>query len=162
MQWYTNGRATLKALLAKLETLSLPNNPLDIMIDELGGPSKVSELTGRKGRIVKYTDKVDGIVKTKYERRTESDSNSNEGNDEEDDDENVTLENINLKEKEQFMNGTKLVAIISDAASNGISLQADRRAKNQRRRVHITLELPWSADKAIQQFGRTHRCNQVR
>ncbi|VDD95849.1 unnamed protein product [Enterobius vermicularis] len=145
-----SGGSMVKAeLLAAAERLGtrLPPNTLDQLINELGGPEYVAEMTGRKGRVV---SREDGEIE--YElRHTGAD---------------VPLELMNMDEKEKFMRGEKLIAVISEAASSGISLQSDRRAPNRRRRVHITLELPWSAiidteDYTLSVSGRTHRSNQV-
>ncbi|XP_024463441.2 protein FORGETTER 1 isoform X1 [Populus trichocarpa] len=129
-------------ILEIIRSLDLPNNPLDDIIDQLGGPDNVAEMTGRRGMLVRATSGK-GVT---YLPRNSKD---------------VTMEMVNMHEKQLFMDGKKLVAIISEAGSAGVSLQADRRSKNQKRRVHLTLELPWSADRAIQQFGRTHRSNQA-
>ncbi|KAL7536947.1 hypothetical protein ACHAXR_007495, partial [Thalassiosira sp. AJA248-18] len=117
--------------LDKVNNLQLPSGHLDRLLNELGGPSKVAELTGRTARQVQHYDSTEGKMKVMYEKRKVS----------------------NIQEKNAFQAGDKLIAILSEAASTGISLHADKRVGNQRRRVHITLELPWSADKAIQQLG---------
>lgn len=133
---YCNRACDLKDdLLERIERLGsrLPANTLDQLINELGGPNNVAEMTGRKGRVVQVEDN-----EIQYESRAEN---------------GISLEQLNMVEKQRFMDGDKFIAIISEAASNGISLQSDRRVENQRRRVHITLELPWSADKAIQQVN---------
>ncbi|KAK9077668.1 hypothetical protein SSX86_006005 [Deinandra increscens subsp. villosa] len=129
-------------ILDIVRTFDLPNNPLDDIIDQLGGPVNVAEITGRRGMLVRASNGK-GVT---YQARNTKD---------------ISMEMVNMHEKQLFMDGKKLIAIISEAGSAGVSLQADRRALNQKRRVHVTLELPWSADRAIQQFGRTHRSNQA-
>ena len=68
---------------------------------------------------------------------------------------------INNVERTRFQSGQKLAAVISSAASIGISLHAEASVANQRKRIHMNVQPSWSADTAIQQCGRTHRSNQV-
>jgi len=123
----------VKRLRGRLEELELPPNPLDDLIQRLGGPAQVAELTGRSRRPVG--------VGGRLEDRGEG---------------------ANLQEQQAFQSGRKRVAIITEAASAGISLHCDQRLPPdaQRPRYMITIELPWEADKAVQQLGRVHRSNQ--
>jgi hypothetical protein len=59
----------------------------------------------------------------------------------------------------RFTNGERYVAVLSRAGGTGISLHD---TKDGRRRVHIILEIPWSAEDLLQQMGRTHRSDSNR
>ena len=160
------------AILKEVNAIQLPYNPLDELIDQLGGESKVAEMTGRMYRVLRHHPGI-ADSSTAFFRSEKEASNPSQPISDSD----LRLydsyfycqsrgikrgsgEGINMREKQCFQNGEKLIAIISEAASAGISLQSDRRVANQRKRIHIILELPWSADKVIQQCGRSHRSNQ--
>jgi hypothetical protein len=128
-------------LIDGLSSLELPENPLDQLVNHLGEQC-VAELTGRTRRLIRDTR----TGRVEYKKRAP---------------EGVAMDRTNVYEMEQFQQGKKRAAIISDAASTGISLHASNREANKQRRVHITLELGWSADKQMQSFGRTHRSDQA-
>ncbi|CAE8584096.1 unnamed protein product [Polarella glacialis] len=129
----------LKRLRQSLDGMQLPPNPLDELIRQLGGPSKVAEMTGRSRRLVFTGPPSDQTAQ--FEERGEG---------------------ANQEELKAFQMGKKHVAVITEAASAGISLHCDIRLPKeaQRPRYMIAIELPWEADKAIQQLGRVHRSNQ--
>ncbi|PAA86219.1 hypothetical protein BOX15_Mlig026843g2, partial [Macrostomum lignano] len=128
-------------LLDELEACELPAGGLDLLIDGLGGPDDVAEMTGRRSRIIRCKGRGGFRLESRYAESGDAQS-------------------VNASERQRFMAGQKLAAVISDAASTGISLHADPGCANTRRRVHVTAELPWSAEKAVQQLGRTHRSGQ--
>ena len=130
-----------QALIDGLSALELPENPLDQLVNHFG-ESNVAELTGRTRRLIRDPRSS----RVEYRKRAP---------------EGISMDKVNVYEMAQFQKGKKRVAIISDAASTGISLHASNREANQQRRVHITLELGWSADKQMQTFGRTHRSDQA-
>lgn len=127
-------------LLDRLATLQLPEHPLDQLINHFGSEN-VAEMTGRKNRLVKLSNgdfayRPRGIA-------------------------GVPQRQTNLHELQNFQGKRKRIAIMSEVAATGDSLHSDRRAINQQRREHIAAELKWSADKQLQDFGRSHRSNQA-
>ncbi len=66
-------------------------------------------MTGRKSRMVKAQEEVNKYV---YEDRRGAEE---------------TSKVINVNQREAFMEGRKLIAIISEAASTGVSLHASQK-----------------------------------
>ncbi len=132
--------ALKQELLDRLSTLQLPEHPLDQLINHFGAEN-VAEMTGRKNRLVKLSNgdfayRPRGIA-------------------------GVPQRQTNLHELQNFQGKRKRIAIMSEVAATGDSLHSDKRAGNQQRREHIAAELKWSADKQLQDFGRSHRSNQA-
>ena len=163
------------ALNARLERLDLPLNPIDEIVRELGGYAAVSELSGRTCVLVEVPPEQEKDASEELHAvgglDSDADGASSDGGaggsavwrvvarrvatrSE------ATNSALNLEQWQAFMAGTKRVAVVTKAASTGISLHSGRTYPNMRRREMITLELPWAADNAVQQLGRVHRANQ--
>lgn len=127
-------------LMDRLSVLEVPEHPLDQLVNYFG-IENVAEMTGRKKRLIRTA----GGTLEYRPRQLQG----------------VPAKLINLHEKNAFQNGDKRIAIMSEVASTGDSLHAGQHVGNKQRRLHIAAELKWSADKQIQDFGRTHRTGQV-
>lgn len=141
--WAVQAKAEL---MEQVRNLKLPPNAMDELVDLLGGSRKVAELSGRSHRMKRRKDGSLAYVARAEELR-------------------CPLQGANLVEQVLFQKGTKKVCVVTEVASAGISLHSDRRQVRKDfqppRRMLISLELPWGADKAIQVFGRVHRANQL-
>lgn len=125
-------------LLQTLESIRVPENPIDAVINAFGS-DKVGEVTGRGRRFVQKRDE-DGNLTVAEEKR---------GN------------HAARQDAESFQDDKKPILIFSQAGGTGYSFHADKTAKNQRRRIHYILQPGWRADAAVQGFGRTHRTNEA-
>ena len=114
-----------------------PISPIDKIIDHFG-EENVAEISGRQFRY--KMNKKTGTYEI-AKRRVEG----------------VPAKDINNWERDNFQTDKKRIALITQAASTGISLHADPRMGSGTKRVFISGQLSWSSDQQMQAFGRVHR-----
>ena len=123
----------LYALRREAVCIDLPDaSALDLLKHGLGGRPAVAELTGRSD-FVERDHRGEWVARKRDQGM--------------------------LEERAAFQAGEKRAAVLSLAMSSGIDLHAD--SPDSARRCQILFELPWSAEKAMQQIGRVHRARQV-
>lgn len=120
-------------LVEKIKRMKIPDSALQMLINQFG-PDKIAEVTGRSKRVV-----IGENGKITVEKRSPA---------------------IVAADAKGFNDGKKRILVFSQAGGTGFSFHSDRRFKNQEQRVHYIVQPGWSADKAVQGFGRTHRTNQ--
>tara|TARA_Y100000741_G_scaffold362686_1_gene348962 strand:- start:35147 stop:37840 length:2694 start_codon:yes stop_codon:yes gene_type:complete len=108
----------------------IPNMPIN-PIDEILNAFGSDQVAELTGRTFTYEKKANGIFQPYCKGSLED-------------------------EAKKFQEGHKHIAILSRAGGVGISLHDNSIG---RRRCHIILEMPWSAEDFMQQLGRTHRSN---
>jgi len=122
------------ALLAKVESISVPEGPLEQILRTFGAES-VAEVTGRSRRLVPQPN-----GSTVLEDRTAEDAKADVA---------------------AFMNDQKQILVFSTAGATGATYSAALTCRNQRLRRHYVLQAGWRADLALQGMGRSHRSNQA-
>ena len=125
-------------LLTKLRMMKLDNGALETIVEEFGAEN-VAEITGRTRRREMVRNE-NGEMEVKFVRRSPK------------------MRNVEIDE---FNEGKRRVLVFSDAGGTGKSFHADRRFKNQQKRIHYLVQAGWRADGALQGFGRTHRSNEA-
>ena len=94
-------------LMDQLEELPVPPSPLDALIDALGGPLQVAEMTGRRGRLVREGDVFTYQLRDAHHHKGGAGASAAAREE--------AIDSINIQERAAFMAGRKLVAILSDA-----------------------------------------------
>jgi hypothetical protein len=122
---------------AEIATLLCPEGVIDMVLNEFG-VEQTAEITGRKRRL---------IYKSVNGERTRVIEDRPSGS--------------NIAETNAFMDDKKHVLIFSAAGGTGRSYHADRRRKNQQKRIHYPLQFGWRIETAMQGLFRTHRTNQA-
>lgn len=134
------------ALLERIKDISIPESPIDMLINHFG-KDRVAEVSGRDRRFINVTDE-NGNVKRVEDVRGDGEKNGSRA--------------ANNAEAKAFQNGEKDILIFSaQAGGTGYSYHADKRAKNSRQRVGYIMQPAPNSQLLMQTLGRVHRSNEA-